>query len=947
MQDALGSTESRCGSRVGRRSSSLHNVSYATWIRGPRPVRVSVLGRILAATLVASIALQSPSARAQSAPKSAPPAAQAGSPVRWGYLDNGLGYLVISNRAAPLIGSTAIVHAGSGVEDPKTQGASHFLEHLLFNGTTGMTQEQLYAAFDRMGVYHNATTRPSHMAHFILAPRESFSQALRLQQSMVFHSELSAEKVEKERGIILAELAKDQDSGERDLELRLLQDQFGPVGYGLPTLGTAQSIAELSREEIQDFYVRYYAPGNVTWVLIGDLDPDAAVDSLRATIGQETARTVVVNSAPSMDFRAPVRRDHFAPVEAVTLQWVWDGHPPALPGFHPFRALVEAQIAGVTSKLGTAIQAALGDSLVAYMGELAEYPMRSLVRIRVDLTPGTDVEASIRQIEALQRTVAPSRPTEAELGVWRNRQEADEEFLREKPHYYGILRGEALAARELPAMAHCLEEMRRVTGAEVGMLTSPLSLPALRLSVVRPLPPAPPVADGGSSPRRVERMTLRNGLEAIVIQSGESEVFAAHLFVRDRSAREPRGKAGIAELLHLLLEEGPADQTLEQFGHRLDELGAEWKSADDPRIPYDDFYTVPDWSYLRFQTLDRNAEAGLALVAATLRQPRMEETSFNRARRQMEERAQKSGASGREAGRRLAERVLWGRQSGVFGDATTLGSITQSDLAAFAPAYLDPRGLMVVVASSLPTEQLRSSLESTLGALPLHGVAPNLAPVSSDSDAGRAALQARLEAESKAPESRTARALAGKIALAAPGAIVVVDSIGAAQASLQYALLPGPAAAASPAAMTVANAILSDRIAFQLREREGLAYSIGSSVARGPGGAPLWVASAGAAASAIPRLIEGFRAEVERLAAEPPSRDETERTVGKLRGSALMRRSTRLNLAYATGAAALRGEAPGDLEARELAWRQVTPEQIQRVIRESLLGQPAVVLAVE
>ncbi|MCC7141222.1 MAG: insulinase family protein [Candidatus Eisenbacteria bacterium] len=918
-----------------------------------RRVPRAVCCRFLGFALLASFAWSTPPASAQSASGSSTPsvagpapAAASAAPVRWGYLDNGLGYLVISNRAAPLIGSTAIVHAGSGVEDPKTQGASHFLEHLLFNGTEGMTQEQLYAAFDRMGVYHNATTRPSHMAHFILTPRESFSQALRLQQSMVFHSELSAEKVEKERGIILAELAKDQDSGEQDLERRLLLDQFGPVGYGLPTLGTAQSIAELSRAEIQDFYVRYYAPGNVTWVLIGDLDPDAAVDSLRATVGRETARTAVANSSPSIDFRAPTRRDHYARVEAVTLQWVWDGPPPALPGFHPFRALLEAQIAGSTSALGTAIQAALGDSLVGYMGELAEYPGRSLVRIRVDLTPGTDVEASIRQVESLYRTVAQSRPTEAELGGWRNRQEADEEFLREKPHYYGILRGEALAARELPAMAHCLEEMRRVTGAEVNVMTSPLSLPALRLSVVRPLPSPSPVSDADPSPRTVERMTLRSGVEVIAIQSAESEVFAAHLFVRDRSAREPEGKAGIAELLHLLLEEGPADQSLEQFGRRLDALGAEWKSADDPRIPYDDFYTVPDWSYLRFQTLDRNAEAGLALVAATLRRPRLEDVSFTRARRQMEERAQKASVSSREAGRRLAERVLWGRQSGVFGDAATVGSITPADVADFAPSYLDPRGLMVVVASSLPIDRLRSILESTLGELPARGSAPGLAPANGTFDAARAALLARLETVSKDPDATTARGLDQRIALAAPGAVVVVDSIGVAQASLQYALLPGPAAAANPAAMTVANAILSDRIAFQLREREGLAYSIGSSVVRGPGGAPLWVASAGAAASAIPRLIEGFRAEIERLAAEPPSRDETERTVGKLRGSALMRRSTRLNLAYATGAAALRGEAPGELEARELAWRQVTPEEIQGVIRESLLGQPAVVLAV-
>ena len=55
---------------------------------------------------------------------------------------------------------------------------SHFLEHLLFNGTTELTQTELYAASDRMGAYLNATTRPDHTLFQVLVPSRSFDPAL-------------------------------------------------------------------------------------------------------------------------------------------------------------------------------------------------------------------------------------------------------------------------------------------------------------------------------------------------------------------------------------------------------------------------------------------------------------------------------------------------------------------------------------------------------------------------------------------------------------------------------------------------------------------------------------------------------------------------------------------------------------------------------------------------
>ena len=198
-----------CGmQRVGGLSLQalgLHNISYATFVPGALPLGLGALSWF-------GCSVSPPPASAATPPEPA-----------WGYLDNGMAYILLESHAAPLIGSSVIVHSGSAREEMSTSGASHFLEHLLFNGTTTRTQEQLYDEVDAIGGYNNATTRKTHVAYMMVTPAEKIRTGLEIQADMLFHSIIDSSKVEKERGIILAEMAKDLDAGtfeqERHLDL--------------------------------------------------------------------------------------------------------------------------------------------------------------------------------------------------------------------------------------------------------------------------------------------------------------------------------------------------------------------------------------------------------------------------------------------------------------------------------------------------------------------------------------------------------------------------------------------------------------------------------------------------------------------------------------------------------------------------------------------------------
>ncbi len=103
-------------------------------------------------------------------------------------LENGLEVLLLPNPSQPMVGVYTQVKVGSAREDFATSGMSHMLEHLLFNGTDKYTQDELYAAADRVGAYNNAHTTDFYTDFMMVLPAEHLEKGLELQSQMLFHS---------------------------------------------------------------------------------------------------------------------------------------------------------------------------------------------------------------------------------------------------------------------------------------------------------------------------------------------------------------------------------------------------------------------------------------------------------------------------------------------------------------------------------------------------------------------------------------------------------------------------------------------------------------------------------------------------------------------------------------------------------------------------------------
>lgn len=189
-------------------------------------------------------------------------------------LPNGL--RVVGERL-PYLRSVSIgawMHVGSMMEEKAESGLSHFLEHMVFKGTEKRTARQIAEEMDAVGGQLNAFTGRDCTCFYAKVIDENLELAVDILADLVINATMDETELEKERGVILEEIAMDEDSPE-DMVHDLLQvAQFGEQSPGQPILGPAEQIAAYTRDDLLNFRRKHYAPKETVVALAGSYDPD-------------------------------------------------------------------------------------------------------------------------------------------------------------------------------------------------------------------------------------------------------------------------------------------------------------------------------------------------------------------------------------------------------------------------------------------------------------------------------------------------------------------------------------------------------------------------------------------------------------------------------------------------------------------------------------------------
>ncbi len=214
------------------------------------------------------------------------------------HLDNGLSVLLLRDTAKPIVSVQIWLRTGVCNETPETNGISHFIEHMLFKGTTTRPVNSIQRAVESKGGMINGATSKDFTYYYINVPSAYWEEALTILADMVQNASFNANELENERLVVLEEIKRQNDNPHAYLWNKFNESIFKRAPYRLPTLGTADNIKSFSRETLLKFYAKNYQPANMTVILSGDFPREEARDRIKELFPVSAKAKPVVKKSP-------------------------------------------------------------------------------------------------------------------------------------------------------------------------------------------------------------------------------------------------------------------------------------------------------------------------------------------------------------------------------------------------------------------------------------------------------------------------------------------------------------------------------------------------------------------------------------------------------------------------------------------------------------------------
>lgn len=203
------------------------------------------------------------------------------------------GGLRVVTEYVPSVHSASVgvwVDVGSRDEGSSVAGAAHFLEHLLFKSTPTRSAVEIAQAVDAVGGELNAFTAREHTCYYAHVLDTDLELAVDLVADVVLRGRCAADDVEIERAVVLEEIAMRDDDPEDTLGDVFLSAMFGAHPVGRPVIGSAESIASMTRTQLHSFHMRRYTPERMVVAVAGNVDHNEVVSLVREHFGPRLVR---------------------------------------------------------------------------------------------------------------------------------------------------------------------------------------------------------------------------------------------------------------------------------------------------------------------------------------------------------------------------------------------------------------------------------------------------------------------------------------------------------------------------------------------------------------------------------------------------------------------------------------------------------------------------------
>ena len=211
-----------------------------------------------------------------------PPSA---APIRH-VLPNGVRVLIEEHRTSAVVALQLWVAAGSRDETSTELGMAHYLEHMLFKGTSSRPGGFIDREVEGVGGRMNAGTSLDYTYYHMVLPANRALSGIETLADISVNASLDEQQLESEKRVVLEEMRLSEDSPSRFLFRQLYQAVFDAHIYGRPIIGQPELIRNLTREQLLGFYRRYYVPESFALVVVGAVDSKEILEAARRAFGR-------------------------------------------------------------------------------------------------------------------------------------------------------------------------------------------------------------------------------------------------------------------------------------------------------------------------------------------------------------------------------------------------------------------------------------------------------------------------------------------------------------------------------------------------------------------------------------------------------------------------------------------------------------------------------------
>ncbi len=527
-------------------------------------------------------------------------------------LDNGLQVLLIENHMLPMTGVNVVVKTGSAYETFATSGMSHMLEHLLFNGTMTRSQKELYDAVDLIGGYNNANTSEFHTNFMMVTPAGKIREGMEIQADMLFNSTLPEDKFDKEKGIVLEEIAQSISKPATQLERNKNSVLYPDHALSLPTLGTYATIKSLKRDDVYNYYKNNYVPNNMIMNVIGNFDTEQMLKMINEIYGNYRPDQVMrpdvkgwrTGTAPLLETEdggdRPVHRFYEGDMVQIHLFYSLAEYDIS----QAFSGLLDADMTKKADVIKENIEKIIPGQLPRLQTSISINPVAAHLDVTLTVQPQGQIQEIVNACQAEMQKLRFSVSPEI---VSYHITKARTDFLQnlEKPHMFGIYNAETFAIAGIEAVLNAHDATEYHKAAES---LNTFRLDGKPLILINHPKLASSVTDTASLAKDEKFVDAESGLTLIVRQNPASQLLAIHMLFKHKAQFESEYGKDAAKILHDCLEQrltSPENQKISQ------KFGFSFTVNDNPYIPMDDIYLHPDFSYVRAEGLADDYSAAI------------------------------------------------------------------------------------------------------------------------------------------------------------------------------------------------------------------------------------------------------------------------------------------------------------------------------------------------